>query len=222
VKIVALVPAHNEEDAVGKTVRSLKDSKVIDTVIVIDDGSTDKTAEKAEKAGAEIVRLTRNTGKGGALNQGLKILPSDYDAVAFIDADVEDSAGEVDKLAKPVIEGEADMSIAVITAKPGSGGFGLVKGLAQRGLKKKTGLDLKAPLSGQRVIKQEVIDAIGHFEAGYGLEVALTIDAVKNGFKVVEVPVDMYHAYTGKTVAGFLHRGRQYLDVLRALRRRKY
>lgn len=219
-KVIALVPAHNEQATVGRTIKSLKESRVVDKVIVVDDGSTDDTSDLATQAGAETIRLIRNIGKGEALNQGLTALPDDYEALALIDADVGESAGQIDKLVCPVGRGEADMTIAVIKPKPGSGGFGLVKGLAKRGLKRKTGLDFAAPLSGQRVIKKEVIDAIGHFEAGYGLEVALTIDAIEKGFKVKEISVDMTHAYTGKTVSGFLHRGRQYLDILAALRRR--
>jgi hypothetical protein len=72
------------------------------------------------------------------------------------------------------------------------------------------------PLSGQRAIRRNVLDSVRPLAPGFGVEVAMTIDAVRAGFRVLEVPVAMEHAVTGRDVAGFLHRGRQGLDLLRA------
>lgn len=218
-RTVALVPAYNEQSTVAETVQALTGTGRFEAVIVIDDGSNDATSDEAYKAGAEVINLQRNVGKGQALTLALREL-GDAEAVALIDADTGASASEITKLLDTVENGDADMAIAILPSKPGTGGFGLVKNLASEGLEKAVKVTFQAPLSGQRVLKREVVDALGMFESGYGLEVAMTIDAIRKGFTIREVPADMRHSYTGKDLAGFLHRGRQYLDVRRALRAR--
>ena len=82
------------------------------------------------------------------------------------------------------------------------------------------GVAVAAPLSGQRAMRRDVLDAVGDLAGGFGVEVGLTIDAAQAGFRVMEVPVAMRHRETGRDVAGFLHRGRQLVHVARALARR--
>ncbi|MGB3716413.1 MAG: glycosyltransferase family 2 protein, partial [Candidatus Promineifilaceae bacterium] len=85
-KIVALIPAYNEERFIGSVV--LKAGRLVDRVIVVDDGSEDATAEVARAAGAIVIRHLHNIGKGAALNTGFrKICESDADVVVCIDGD---------------------------------------------------------------------------------------------------------------------------------------
>ena len=76
---------------------------------------------------------------------------------------------------------------------------------------------MKAPLSGQRALKREIIQRMGGFDPGFGVETGLTIDAFKMGYTVEEVPVEISHRTTGKSVKGFIHRGKQFKDIFRAL-----
>ena len=77
------------------------------------------------------------------------------------------------------------------------------------------------PLSGQRALRREVWERIGGFEPGFGAEVALTIDAIRAGFRVVEVPTTMTHRVTGRDWAAKRHRARQLMAVARALWKRR-
>ena len=214
-KIVTLIPAYNEEKRIAKTVRALKKISSIMRIVVVDDGSSDATAKKADEAGAEVIRLEKNLGKGGALNEALKGL--DYDVLLLIDGDLGESAIEAGKLLGPVLEGRADMTIADFPKPSTKGGFGLVKGTARWGIKRLTKVQMDEPLSGQRAIRRDVIENISKFGDGFGVEVGITIDTLRKGFKVKEVPTSMSHAETGRNARGFIHRGRQFCDVLRII-----
>jgi glycosyltransferase involved in cell wall biosynthesis len=221
VGVVAFVPAFNEEKTVGETVAALLSVADIDEVRVIDDGSKDGTAAVAKQAGARVVKLGKNLGKGGALNTVLDDAISS-EIVLLIDADTGKSATEAARLLAPVKDGEADIAIAVPPKKPGTGGFGLALGLARRVIQRKTGFIAEAPLSGQRALNAAALEVASPFEKGYGLETAMTIDTLRAGLKVVEVPAAFAHSYTYRDVRGFLHRGRQFLAILKvAFRRRR-
>lgn len=218
--VVVLIPAYNEADIIGETVKAALAMPKIDKVVVIDDGSDDKTPLLAYEAGAYVTQLDKNAGKGAAMNHG--VAEHEADIYLIIDADLGASAAETHRLLEPVLAGHADMSIAIMKAPPGhKGGFGIVKKLASWGIRKYGGMQVTAPISGQRAIKRELIDAIGGFERGFGVETALTIDALRKGFKIVEVPLPLTHRLSGRTLAGFAHRGRQCLDIARAIWRRR-
>ena len=110
------------------------------------------------------------------------------------------------------------MSIARFPRSAGKAGFGLVKGLARWGITRLGGpFDAHAPLSGQRALNRSALRACRPFEAGYGVEVALTVRALRAGLRVVEVETEMSHAATGRDLAGFVHRGRQLVHVAAAI-----
>jgi len=108
-------------------------------------------------------------------------------------------------------------AIAILPSPPGTGGFGLVKALARWGIDRLCGLRVQAPLSGQRAIARHALGAVLPFASGFGVEVAMTVRAAWAGLAIREVPAPMSHAATCRDVAGFLHRGRQFADVARAL-----
>ncbi len=214
-RVSVLIPAHNESIHIYDTVRALKQLPEVDEIIVVDDASGDNTADLAEKAGARVLRLLTNKGKGGALNEGMAAVAGSI--IALVDGDLGRTAGDVRKLILPVLAGEADMTIARFPRAKKKGGFGLVKGLAQKGIKFYTGLEMMSPLSGQRVMTRPVFAALGRFASGYGVEVGMTIDVARKGFRIREVDVNMTHAETGRDIRGFMHRGKQFIHVLKVL-----
>ncbi|MDK2804897.1 MAG: hypothetical protein PWQ94_61 [Thermoanaerobacterium sp.] len=213
--VSVLIPAFNESNRIVDTIRGMENIEEIDEIIVVNDGSTDDTADKAKKAGAKIVNIKNNSGKGRALKEGLKYVKNDV--VAFIDADVGLTSREVIKLIKPVVDGEADVTVARFPKVNVKSGFGFVKKLAKYGVKLLTGYDFDSTLSGQRVFKKEVLDKIKRFYSGYGIEVGMTIDILNMGYKIKEVDVDMTHSVTLRDIKGFIHRGRQFIDILKVL-----
>jgi Glycosyl transferase family 2 len=227
--VLALVPARDEAERVGATVRALRDLPGVTEVLVISDGSTDATADRALEAGAHCLDLPRNVGKGGALNAGLAALMgrvadrvSPEPAVLLLaDADLAETAGRLDRLLVPVLAGEADLAIADLPAQHGAGGFGIAMGLARRGMARATGRRMAEPLSGQRAVRWEALPALLPFAPGFGVEVAMTMDALRAGLRVVEVEVDLHHNATGKDLSGLLHRARQARAIARELTRRR-
>lgn len=217
--ISAVVPAYNEEAAIAATVRAIQAIPGVEEVLVVDDGSRDCTADMAQQAGAKVIRVERNQGKGAALNRGLAQARGDI--LLLLDADLGESAREAELLLGPVLRGEADMAIATFPKSAGSGGgFGFVVRLARKGIYERTGMWMDAPLSGQRALRRAVLEKCAPLAEGFGVEAALTIDALKAGFTVVEVPTNMRHRITGRDLRGFAHRFRQYLAVARVLRAR--
>lgn len=214
-RVVALVPAKDRADSVGATVRALRSIPAIDEVLVIDDASSDDTSIEGVSSGARVLFLPVNRGKGGAVAAGVEAAP-DADVYLLIDADVGDTAAVASALLAPVLDGQADMTVGVLPPAAGRGGFGKVRDLARWGIARATGFEARAPLSGQRAVRGELLRSL-EFAPRFGLEVGLTIDALRAGARVVEVDVAMEHRHTGKSVAGFRHRGRQGVDIVRAL-----
>jgi len=227
--VLALVPARNEAERVGATVRALRRLPGVAEVLVVSDGSADATADRALEAGAHCLDLPRNIGKGGALNAGLAALMGrvaerlspEPAALLLADADLAETASRLDRLLHPVLAGEVDLAIADLPAQRGAGGFGVAMGLARRGMARATGRTMAEPLSGQRAVRWEVLPALIPFAPGFGVEVAMTIDALRAGLRVVEVEVDLRHNPTGKDLSGILHRARQARAITRELTRRK-
>ncbi|HEX9994681.1 MAG TPA: glycosyltransferase [Acidimicrobiales bacterium] len=214
--VVAVVPAKDSEASVGATVRALLAIPAVTRVVVVDDGSTDGSAAAASAAGADVLVLPRNLGKGGAVAAGVDASP-DADVHLLIDADLGESAAGAATLLGPVLAGDADLTIAVLPSAGRKGGFRTVVNVATAGIRRATGRTVRAPLSGQRAVRSELLRSLD-LAPRFGLEVGMTIDAVRAGARVVEVDVPtITHRHTGRRPAGFAHRGRQGVDVLRAL-----
>jgi len=215
--VAILIPAHNEAASIADTVRAARAIPGVSRVVVVDDGSEDGTDRLAERAGAKVVRMAGNAGKGGALEAGAKRVEN-ADVIVLLDGDLGTTAAQAERLLAPVLAGTADMTIATFPRPAGKAGFGLVKWLARWGIRGLGGrFDATAPLSGQRALTGQTLAEVRPFAAGYGVEVALTVRALRHGRTVVEVPTTMAHAATGRDVAGFVHRGRQFVHVALAL-----
>ena len=210
--VVAVVPAFNRSDTVAATVSALLALPAIHHVVVVDDGSADNTSERAAAAGARVVTLPANEGKAAAVLVGVEA-SAGADVLVFIDADTGSTAAEAAGLIDAVLNGHTDMAIAVLPSAAGRGGFGFVRDVAAALLKRGTGRDFAAPLSGQRAIRSEALASLCPVDR-FGLEVALTLDVIAAGFRVDEIEAHFDHRHTGRSVAGFAHRGRQGRDLL--------
>lgn len=216
-RVAAVIPAYNEARYITDTVASLASIPEINEIIVVNDCSGDGTADLAAAAGARVISLERNMGKGAALNKGVAAAAADI--YLILDGDLGTSAREAGRLLRPVLSGRADMTVAQFPPALRKGGFGLVKGLARLGIKLNTGLEMKSPLSGQRAMTRKVLERVIPFASGYGVEVGLTIRTARAGFRVLEVPCAMTHAETGRDLKGFIHRGRQFWHIILVLAR---
>jgi hypothetical protein len=213
-QVVALVAAYEESARIAATVSALHG--VAAEVVVVDDGSKDATSSAALVAGATVLRASRRRGKGRAIEEALERLPS-AEVWLLADADLADSASHLGPLVEAVREGKADVAIAAFP-KLGGGGFGMVKRAATRLIRAACGFDASEPLSGQRALTGAALAAVRPLAPGFGVEVGMTIDAVRAGLRVIEIPIEgLSHRPTGRGARGFAHRARQGGDILAAV-----
>jgi glycosyltransferase involved in cell wall biosynthesis len=224
-RVAVVIPAKDEQRRIAATVSAASALPHVDLVVVVDDGSVDRTSASASSAGATVVRHSRNRGKAAAMETGaaaVQLIETREGvparAMLFLDADLEDSAAKAAPLIEPVLTGEADMTIATLPAqRTDGGGRGFVVKLARNGIEQATGWSPVQPLSGQRCITRAAFEAALPLAPGFGVEVGLTIDLLRQGYRIREVEVPLHHRVTGTDWHSQVHRGRQWLHVLRAL-----
>jgi hypothetical protein len=142
---------------------------------------------------------------------------ADPDPPTFLlcDGDLGESAHELPPLVEAIERGECDVAVAAFRSRVG-GGFGVTLGFARWAIRRRSGFRARAAISGQRAMGAHVLRELVPFAPGYGMETAMTIDAVRAGFTVCEIELDLAHRATGRSLAGFLHRARQLRDIARA------
>jgi len=213
VSATLIIPAYQSSGAIAETIQAARRIPGVSEIIVVDDGSTDDTTARASEAGADtVIQLPKNRGKGGALAAGVSAAIHDH--VLFLDADLGLSAADAAPLIAAATNASSPtMVVGVLPKISRRGGFGLALGLARATIKLLTGLTPQAPMSGQRSLPKYIVQHIG-LAPRFGVEVGLTVEAAHLGVEIEEVPVPFEHAPTGRTVSGFLHRGRQFIDIL--------
>ncbi|GAA3443246.1 glycosyltransferase family 2 protein [Planomonospora venezuelensis] len=222
-----IIPAKDEADRIGATVTAALALSGVDLVVVVDDGSADRTGQVARAAGARVVRHSHNRGKAAAMESGAEVARlldgegEDPRHLLFLDADLGETAHTAAPLIEPVRAGEADMTIAVFVTRVKLGGHGFVVRLAREGIERATGWAPAQPLNGQRCLTRAAFEAARPLARGFGVETGLTIDLIRRGFRVREVEVEMAHRATGTDWRAQIHRARQFRDVGRALLARK-
>lgn len=232
-----LVAARNEADRIAATLAALAGAFPGAPIWVADDGSTDATAAIARAAGAHVVGSQRARGEGAAHGKGAAVTaaarealrhtdvstddarqttrpPNSKSIFVLCDGDLGDSASELAELCRTVARGDADVAVAAFAKRVG-GGFGVALGFARWAIRRRCGLSTRAPISGQRALTGEALEDVLPFAHGFGMEIGMTIDAVRAGHRVTELELDLSHRAGGRTPAGFLHRARQLLDFVR-------
>jgi glycosyltransferase involved in cell wall biosynthesis len=217
-RTAAIVAARNEADRIALTVTALRAELPEAAIYVADDASTDGTGEAALAAGAVVIGRRRPHGKGAnvtaAAEAALSVEPPPA-AVLLCDGDLGDSAGRLIRLLEAVDAGECDLAVGAFSRRAG-GGFGIALAFARGAIRRLCGLETAAPISGQRAMRTEVLRATLPFARGYGMEIGMTVDAVRAGYRLREYELDLEHRTTGRDLGGFLHRARQLADFARA------
>jgi glycosyltransferase involved in cell wall biosynthesis len=213
-----LVAARDEAERIAATLGALGRAFPDASLFLADDGSTDATARLAEEAGARVLGGGRPLGKGGALTAAAERVLRERPGTSVIllcDGDLGESAARLGPLVDAVGAGQAEIAVAAFSRRVG-GGLGLAVAVGRALIGRLCGFRARAPLSGQRALSRGALEQTLPFAGGFGMEVGMTIDAVRGGCRVVEIELDLAHRATGRTPAGFAHRGRQLLDILRA------
>lgn len=213
-RISIVIPAYNEEMYLKDTLFSLC-SGFRGEIIVVDDGSNDRTEEIVKSFPVELLKNPYNMGKGKSMERGALVATKDI--LVFLDGDLGSSILEFRKLLRPILSGNCNMAIAGFTADGSSKGFGIVKRFSKGIIARRFNRNLEWPLSGQRAMDKECLKLLMPFKKGFGVEIGMTLRALELGLVVTEVPTSMTHRVTGKDIKGFYHRGKQFFDILKAI-----
>jgi glycosyltransferase involved in cell wall biosynthesis len=231
--VTVVVAARDEAERIAATLAALQLAFPDAHVWVADDGSTDATPQIARAAGARVVRSARNIGKGAAVTHAATAAADEARVTAgdptyrslfvLCDGDLGDSAVALAPLADAVARGDAELAVGAFATRVG-GGFGIARAFARWAIRRRCGLQTRAAISGQRALSEAALRDVLPFAAGFGMEIGMTVDAVRAGHRVVEIELDLAHRASGRTPAGFAHRARQLVDFARvyvALRQRR-
>ena len=195
-RIIAIIPCYNEERFIGDIV--LKARKHVDQVIVVDDGSTDATAETAESAGAMVVSHEVNKGYGESISSCFKTARAENaDILVILDGDGQHDPDEIPQLLPPLLGGEANLVIGSRfinkeSRLPQNRKFGIIviNWLFNFGSTRK----VSDAQSGFRAYSKEVVEVIAPTARGMEASVQVLIEARRKGFIIQEVPIScLYH-----------------------------
>jgi len=198
-KITVGIPAYNEEKTIAKIIVKLK--KTVDQIIVCDDGSTDSTSEIAESLGATVVKHAKNSGYGMAIRSiFLKSREINADILVTLDADGQHKIEDINKIIKPVVDGEADISIGSRFLKEDNNTPGYRK-LGVKIITKVTNSSLSEKItdaqSGFRAYNNKVLQSLTPADSGMGISTEILIKSSNLGLKIIEVPTEIQ--YDGDT-----------------------
>lgn len=200
VKSVAIIPAYNEEVALGSII--LRTLQYVDEVIIVNDGSDDKTVEVARLAGAEIINHATNLGKGEALKSGFSAI-GDADVVVTIDADGQHNPDEIPSLIKPVIEDGADLVNGSRYMNGPEENTPAYRRVGQQVLDNATnisaGIKVTDSQSGFRAFSPAACKVFRFYDTGFGIESEMLVDVAEAGLKIVEVPITVRYDVDGST-----------------------
>lgn len=185
----ALVPAFQAAGTVGEVVRGLLPH--VPRVLVVDDGSTDGTRDRAAEAGAEVLTLARNNGKGSAIRAGLaRLLPTNATHIAFVDSDAQHDPGDLPRLLQAAREGDAFV-IGSRVARPRETPAVRYRTneIGSRILTRMTGHDVEDGQSGYRVISADLLRRLKLNSRGYMIETEILLKAAPYVKRFRHVPV---------------------------------
>ena len=204
--VVAIIPAYNEEkalaDVIGKTLEN------VDEVIVVDDGSSDKTSEVAIGAGARVIKHSVNLGKGEALQSGFKAIGNDS-IIITIDGDGQHNPSEIPDLVRPIIEDGADLVNGSRYMNGPEENTPAYRRVGQKVLDIATNISAGTKVtdsqSGFRAFSPKSKNVFRFKDTGFGIESEMLVDAAEAGLKIVEVPITVRYDLDGSTKDPITH-----------------
>jgi glycosyltransferase involved in cell wall biosynthesis len=201
VKTIALIPAYNEEIALGSVI--LRTLQYVDDVLIVDDGSDDATNEVAHLAGAKVITHPNNLGKGEGLKSGFQAIGNDYDIILTIDGDGQHNPDEIPSILEPILKGEADLVNGSRYINGHEENTPAYRRVGQQVLDKATnisaGIDVTDSQSGFRAFSSKCSSCFRFKDTGFGIESEMLVDAAENGYKIVEVPITVRYDVDGST-----------------------
>jgi glycosyltransferase involved in cell wall biosynthesis len=207
--ISVIIPALNEEEPIADVIRAVAATKIPHEVIVVDNGSTDRTAERARAAGARVV-AEPHRGYGRACAAGIRALSPECDVVVFLDGDGSDCPEFMNQLVDPIAAGKSDFVI----------------GSRTRGQRERGSMNAQQIFAGRfagwllsilygvrytdmcpfRAIRRDALERLGMCEKTYGWNLEMQMRAARAGLRILEVPVNHRCRAGGKSkVSGTLH-----------------
>jgi glycosyltransferase involved in cell wall biosynthesis len=204
-KVVCIIPAHNEESTISSVVRNAK--TICNLVIVVDDGSTDRTVEEATKAKAKVVSHIIRLGVGAALSTGLRAASNHgAEIIVTLDADEQHDPKEIPNVIAPIVDGKADLVIGSRILEKNSE-MPFQKLVANKILSKLTsfasGIEIKDSQSGFRGMSRHVAESIKYDSTDYQWASEMIILLSKRGIKIVDVPIKTVYFKSRRRGAGF-------------------
>ena len=198
-KITVGIPAYNEEKNIAKIIVKLK--KMVDQILVCDDGSTDSTCAIAESLGAIVINHPKNLGYGSAIRSiFLKAREINAEVLVTIDADGQHKIEDVKKVIKPIVDGQADISIGSRfldkhdnAPKYRKLGINIITKVTNSSLSEK----ITDAQSGFRAYNNKVLQSLTPSDSGMGISTEILIKSSNLGFKIAEVPTEIQ--YEGDT-----------------------
>ncbi len=185
-----LIPSYNEARTIGAITKELKSRGL--TVYVVDDGSTDNTANIAAREGAVVIAHDRNKGKGASLIEGFdRILKESFDAVLIVDGDGQHATGDVDNFFKKMAETGADIVIGNRMLDTASMPVirRITNRIMSRVISKMCGENIPDTQCGFKLIKRNVLESIKFEFSNFEIESEILLKAARKGFKIESVPV---------------------------------
>lgn len=209
-KVLVIIPAFNEEGAIEPVIQDLRRLSLPLTILVVDDGSRDLTAERARKAGAQVISLPFNVGIGAAVQTGfLFALSKDFDVAVQVDGDGQHDVSFLETLLKPLHSGQSDMVIGSRFLPPYLGyRSSLVRRLGitffARLISILTGYPVTDPTSGFRAYNKKGIRLFARYYPYDFPEPEAIMVARRQKLKVMEVPVHMRKRLQGQSSIRYL------------------
>lgn len=213
---VVIVTARDEADRIQATIAALAAALPGARIVLAESGSRDATAALAERAGAEIVQTqSRRKGKGRSATTAAHAAlasPGSADATFLLcDGDLGASAAGLQALVDAVEADRCDLAVAAFARRQGELDFTV--GFARWAVRDLTGAETLAPISGQRALCGSSLEALLPLADGFGMETGMTVDALRAGFRLEEIEVDLEHRATTRSVRGFAHRAHQLTHI---------
>jgi glycosyltransferase involved in cell wall biosynthesis len=221
-KRIAIVPAYNEERNIGRVLDELRAVDPGLDVVVVSDGSTDRTAEVAAARGAHVVRLPFNVGIGGTVQTGFRYAWEEgYELAVRLDGDGQHDPGELPKLVAPVVAGSADLAVGARFAVVGGYRSSAARRIGIRILARVVSLIARQRLtdttSGFQACNRRAIAAYAADLPHDYPEVEGIVMAIKHRIRLVEVPVTMREREHGRSSIGALASIYYMIKILLAL-----